>query len=117
MYHASAYYESAYLKGGQITIGQELQKNDFFRQGVRLTPSSRISIFALSYWYLFCLRMNRGLIFYCRPRQTILKFANRSPTTNQTAFCTALLYIIQKIQRFCHRMVSTNKKHIEQQTQ
>ena len=27
-------------------------------QGFRLTLSSRISIFASSYWYLFCLRMN-----------------------------------------------------------
>ena len=26
-------------------------------------------------------------------------------------------YVLKKIQRFCHRMVCTNKKHIEQQMQ
>ena len=46
-------------------------------QGVRLTLSSRFSIFALSYWYLFSLRMTMELIIYYRPRQAILNFANR----------------------------------------
>ena len=30
------------------------------------------------------------LIIYCRPRHAILKFANRYPNPNQTAFSTAL---------------------------
>ena len=55
------------------------------------------------------------LIIYCRLRQAILKFANCYPNTNETAFCTALYN--KRIQRFCHRMVWTNKKHTEQQTQ
>ena len=48
-------------------------------QGVRLTLSSRFSIFALSCWYIFSLRMTIQLIIYCRPRQTIPNFANRYP--------------------------------------
>ena len=100
---------------GQITIGKKLQKMICSGQGVRLTLSSRISNFASSYWYLFCLRMNMELIIYCRPRQAILKFANRYPNTNQTAFCTTLYNL--KIQRFCHRVICTNKKHMKQHTQ
>ena len=55
------------------------------------------------------------LNIYCRPRQAVLKFANCYPNTNETAFFTALCN--ERIQRFCHRMVCTKKKHIEQQAQ
>ena len=59
-----------------------------------------------------CLRMDMELFTVDLGRQSL--FANRYPNTNQTAFCTALY---KTIQGFCHRMVCTNKTHIEQQTQ
>ena len=62
----------------------------YLDQGVRLTLSSRISIFALSYWYLFRLRMNMESIIYCRPRQATLKFVYRYFIANQGVFCMAL---------------------------
>ena len=49
--------------------------------------------------------MNMELIIHCRPRQAILKFANRYPNAKQNAVCTALAYLIKKIQRFRYRMV------------
>ena len=51
------------------------------------------------------------LIIICRSRQAILKFAFATLILIKRA--STRYYIIKKIQRFCHRMVCTNKKHIE----
>ena len=86
--------------------------------------ASHISIFASSYWYLFCLRMNMKLIiycFYCFPYfDFCLKFANLYPSTNQTAFWTALYnqenlsilspYTMPMHEQETHRTTNTTKK-------
>ena len=78
-------------------------------QGVRLTLCSRISIFALSYCYLFCLRLNMELIIYCRPRRQFLSLL--IATLILIKLPSAWHDVIKTTQRFCHCMVCTNKKH------